>query len=354
MKYGTATILSIDGGGVRGIIAARIVQDLMRRIRFLQLQRWHRSRLSRSAPQLRRPDEVFDFFAGTSSGALVVLGMVQPDPVSPEDITALFRRKAKEIFPPSKITASSAVKQAFAAKYDAAPLERVFYDMYGDIRLGECQANTLIAAYDTDHRSPFYFKNYSPRLCAAKPELCREGSKYRDFRLRDVARATTAAPTYFEPAHIVATDGKHYTLMDGGLVANNPALSAYVEARKIYRDARQYVIVSIGTGRSSRMYHWEEIRKWGYLDWVSPFNGSPINAMFTDGQSESVAHSLRQLPRVTYFRLNADLPNTVNEEMDDSREENMEAIEHMARQTIRQHREELHRIALLLYKHRRL
>ncbi len=336
------------------MIAARIVQDLMRRIRFLELQRWHKSRLPRTAPQLRRPDEIFDLFAGTSSGALVVLGMVQPEPVSPEGISEMFRRKAAEIFPPNRFSATGAVKQAFSAKYDAAPLERVFKDLYGDIRLSECRANTLIAAYDTDHRSPFYFKNYSPRVCNAKPELCREGGQYRDFFLRDVARATTAAPTYFEPAHITATDEKTYTLMDGGLVANNPALSAYVEARKIYRDARQYVIISIGTGRSSRMYQWEDIKKWGYLDWVSPFNGSPINAMFTDGQSESVAHSLTQLPRVTYFRLNADLPNTVKEEMDDSREENMEAIEHMARQIIRSHREELHRIALLLYRHRLL
>ncbi len=339
---------------MRGIIPALIVQDLMRRIHFLDLQRWRRLPFRGVPPAPRQATELFDLFAGTSTGALVALGLVQPDPLPPEQIVQIYRQRSREIFPHSRFTAAATMKQAFTVKYEKGPLEAVLQELYGETRLGDCRSNLVVAAYDTDHRSPFFFKNYTERSCRRNPELCRESVRYRDFSLRDVARATTAAPTYFEPARVTATDGKQYTLVDGGLVANNPALSAYVEARKLYRDARQYLIVSIGTGRSNRQFPWEMIHRWGYLDWVSPLNGAPLNAMFTDGQSEAVAHSLKQMPRVNYFRFNADLPQTVKEEMDDTSEDNIAAVETMAKQMIRRFSGELHRLAILLHRHRLL
>ncbi len=363
MKRGVVTILSVDGGGVRGIIPALVVRDLMRRIHVLR--EWSRAPLrafvpfpKNLMPRRRKPRpvrsaaEVFDIFAGTSTGALVTLGLARAGNSSPEEIIRFYRERASEIFPPSRFSASGTVRQAFTVKYDQEPLERVFQEVFGDERLGECRSNVLIAAYDTDHRSPFFFKHYTQRVCRRNPVLCREAAEYRDFFLRDVARATTAAPTFFEPSRITATDGKQYTLVDGALAANNPALSAYVEARKLYRDARRYIIVSIGTGRSTRQFPWETIRRWGYLDWVSPLHGVPLNAMFSDGQSETVAHALKQLPRVTYFRFNADIPDSVSEEIDDARPESIAALESMGRDLIRRHAGELHRLARLLYRHR--
>ncbi|TVR70077.1 MAG: hypothetical protein EA427_06720, partial [Spirochaetaceae bacterium] len=242
--------------------------------------------------------------------------------------------------------------QAFTVKYDHATLEKLLMETFRDDRLGDCSANILVAAYDTDNRTPFFFKHYSERVCRRHPGLRDEVAEYRDFYLRDVARATTAAPTFFEPARITATDGKEYTLVDGALAANNPALSAYVEARKLYRDARRYIIVSIGTGRSSRQYPWETIRRWGYLDWVSPLHGAPLNAMFSDGQSETVAHALKQLPRVEYFRFNVDLPDSVSEMIDDTRPENMAALEALGVRMVRDFSPQLHRLAKLLYRRR--
>ncbi|TVR65875.1 MAG: hypothetical protein EA427_17250 [Spirochaetaceae bacterium] len=353
MKHGVVTILAVDGGGVRGILPALIVRDLMRRINFLELWRWRRMpvRLGmRAGP--RAAAEVFDLFAGTSTGALVTLGLARADAYSPERILRLYHERAREIFPPARFSTTAAVRQAFTVKYDREPLEDLFLQIFGGERLGECRSNVLIAAYDTDHRSPFFFKHYSQRTCRKNPRVCRDAEDYRDFYLRDVARATTAAPTFFEPSRITATDGKVYTLVDGALAANNPALSAYVEARKLYRDARRYIIVSLGTGRSTRRYPWETIHRWGYLDWVSPLHGVPLNAMFSDGQSEVVAHALKQLPRVTYFRFNADLAGDVNEDMDDAGPENMAALERMGRDMIRRFSPELHRLAKLLQRHR--
>lgn len=355
MKRGVVTILAVDGGGVRGILPALILRDLMRRIHFLDLG--HRRRrcmlLRRGKPAgPRAAAEVFDLFAGTSTGALVTLGLARSEAYTPEEILQLYRDRAREIFPPARFSAASAVRQAFTVKYEGKPLEDLFLQIFSEERLGECRSNVLIAAYDTDHRSPFFFKHYSERMCRKDPGVCRDAEDYRDFFLRDVARATTAAPTFFEPSRVTATDGKEYTLVDGALAANNPALSAYVEARKLYRDARRYIIVSLGTGRSTRRFPWEMIQRWGYLDWVSPLNGVPLNAMFSDGQSEVVAHSLKQLPRVTYFRFNADLAEDVNEDMDDAGPENIAALERMGSNMIRRFSPELHRLAKLLQRHR--
>lgn len=342
IKHGTVTILSIDGGGVRGLIPALMVQDLMRRLHFLEHRRRRR----------RFPADYFDIFAGTSSGALLTLGLAGARPRSPEEIVAVYRDRAQEIFPPRRFAATGTMRQAFTVKYEQEPLEALLEELFGDDRLGNCCSNVLIAAYDTDHRTPFFFKHYSDRVCRRNRELCREAEQYRDFYLRDVARATTAAPTFFEPARVTATDGKQYTLVDGALAANNPALSAYVEARKLYRDARRYIVVSIGTGRSSRQFPWETIRRWGYLDWVSPLHGAPLNAMFTDGQSETVAHALKQLPRVQYFRFNADIPESMSEMIDDTRAPNMELVESLGRAMMRRFSSELHRLACLLIRRR--
>lgn len=354
VKHGTATVLSIDGGGVRGIIPALIVQDLMRRLH--HLEGWRTGgvagRFLRSRRALPAATAYFDLFAGTSSGALLTLGLAGARPFDPHEIVSIYRDQAQEIFPPRRFAATGTVRQAFTVKYDHLPLEDLLAATFGDHLLGDCHANILVAAYDTDHRSPFFFKHYTHQACRRNAALCAEAAEYRDFHLRDVARATTAAPTFFEPARITAIDGKQYTLVDGALAANNPALSAYVEARKLYRDARRYIIVSIGTGRSSREYPWETIRRWGYLDWVSPLHGAPLNAMFSDGQSETVAHALKQLPRVEYFRFNTDLPDSVSEMIDDTRPENIAALEALGMRMVRDFSPQLHRLAKLLYRRR--
>ncbi len=344
MKRGTVAILSVDGGGVRGVIPAMLIRDILRRVRFLKT--W-----------MKRPDDVrvhrlFDIFAGTSTGALLTLGLVQPNPLSPEEIVRFYMEESGSIFPVGRFASVSAMRQAFAHKYDANPFESLLERLFGDARLSECLANTLVTAYDTDNRGPFFFRHVVNGAAArGKDAAITSKEPSDDFLLKDIARSTTAAPTYFIPAQIVSGDGTTYSLVDGGLVANNPALNAYVEARKLYPDARQYLIVSIGTGRSKRHFPFETIRKWGYLDWVSPIHGVPITSMMWDGQSESVAHALKSLPRVEYFRFNADL-GEVSAEMDDASEENMRRLERLGRTIIRRESRALHRLARALCRRR--
>ncbi|MFW5826587.1 MAG: patatin-like phospholipase family protein [Alkalispirochaeta sp.] len=343
IKRGTVTILSIDGGGVRGLIPALIVEDILRRVRFM------RNRTGRSGAVA--PHDLFDIFAGTSTGALLTLGLTLPNPYSSSQIVDVYRRRSRVIFPVTRFASVLAMRQAFADKYDHLPLEIVLSELFGDARLSQLRSNVIVAAYNTDDRGPFFFKHYGSQATRRRPAVQKAAAENEDFYVRDVARATTAAPTYFAPAQVTSLAGNTYSLVDGGLVANNPALSAYVEARKLYRDARRYVIVSIGTGRSGRRFRHDEIKRWGYLDWVSPLHGVPLMSMTWDGQSESVAHALKSLPRVEYFRFNADL-GQVSEEMDDAREDNLQRVESLARRIRLDHSRELHRLARLIYRRR--
>ncbi|MFW5694334.1 MAG: patatin-like phospholipase family protein [Alkalispirochaeta sp.] len=341
VKRGTVTILSIDGGGVRGLIPALILQDIVRRVRFLRTKTGLAGGI--------RPHDLFDIFAGTSTGALLTLGLTLPEPYTPSQIVEVYRETSKVIFPVSRFASVLAMRQVFAEKYDHLPLEAVLSTLFGEVTLSQLRSNVIVAAYNTDDRGPFFFKHYTPRTVHRRAALHAAATENEDFYVREVARATTAAPTYFPPSQVTSRAGRTYSLVDGGLVANNPALSAYVEARKLYRDARKYVIVSIGTGRSGRRFRHEVIKRWGYLDWVSPLHGVPVTAMMWDGQSESVAHALKSLPRVDYFRFNADLGD-VSEEMDDAREDNLHRVELLARKIIADHRRDLHRLATLIYR----
>lgn len=356
MKRGVVTVLSVDGGGVRGLIPAVIIQDLMRRVSIIDRYARRRPLLRLLNAARRRNGSIsvralFDLFAGTSTGALLALGFARKRAYTPHEMVEIYRKHARTIFPPKRFASIRAMRQAFAEKYDAEPFEHLLGTLFGDERLSECRSNVLIASYDTDHRGPFFFKHYTDWVLRRNAALRKKEDPPLDFYLRDVARGTTAAPTYFTPAHVSSIDGdvRSYSLLDGGLVANNPALSAYVEARKIYPNARKFIIVSLGTGRNGRRFTHEEITRWGYLDWVSPVHGVPMLAFLSDGQSKAVAHSLKNMPRVEYFRFNADL-TSVAEEMDDARPPNMEKIEAMARGIIREHTMELHRLAKLLYR----
>src|SRR5260221_3191726 len=103
----------------------------------------------------------------------------------------------------------------------------------------------IVTAYDIERRTPYLFKSWKARGLELKPT---ETGRGYDFKLEDIARATSAAPTYFSPAKIKSTSGVEFAMVDGGVFANNPAMAAYVAARRIYPKADEYLVVSIGTG----------------------------------------------------------------------------------------------------------
>lgn len=106
-----------------------------------------------------------------------------------------------------------------------------------------------------------------------------------NFLVKDICRATSAAPTYFSPARIQSQYGQNFSLIDGGVYANNPALCAYAEARKMpfgqifktdqkpdYPTVNDMIIISIGTGSEAKSYPFKKMENAGKLAWIGYFN----------------------------------------------------------------------------------
>src|SRR5436190_4572834 len=174
--------------------------------------------------------------------------------------------------------------------------------------LADAITPVLVTAYALEERRPFFFKS---RRAEAQPA--------RDYPMRVVARATSAAPTYFEPETVLSDRGGTVGLVDGGVCVVNPAMSAYAEMR---RDGAQISLVaSLGTGQQTRPIPTAKARRWGELAWARPL----IDVVF-DGMSDVVDYQLSQLlPTERYFRLQVEL--AARDELDDASPSNLPALQ---------------------------
>ncbi len=307
-------ILSIDGGGIRGIIPGEVLVALEQKLQQL------------SNDPTKRIADCFDLIAGTSTGGILTCLYLCPDTAtgrprfSAADAVDLYLQNGDDIFDVSVFKSIFSVGGLADEKYSADALERILRDYLGDLKLSQLLRPCLITAYDITQRKAKFFN--SADVPGAGPG--------RDFYVRDVARATSAAPTYFEPANIAAFDRKVYPLIDGGVFANNPAMCACVEA--FGYDPRLKVpdlhVLSLGTGAADRPYQYSEARNWGKLAWLMP-----ILDVLTSGVAETVDYQLRFLFRAAsvpnqYLRLQVDLKDFsgVDSAMDNASENNMRAL----------------------------
>lgn len=192
-------ILSIQGGGVNGIFAARLLELIEERLR--------------DEGRPANAGAYFDLIAGTSTGGLIALGLAMRLPSS--QIVDLYRRKSEQIFP-SKGLVSKALGYLFKKPwYDSAPLIAELKQVFGDRKLGEASSRVLIPTYRPGHGVRVF-------------KTAHHVNFKNDFKIlaRDIAAATAAAPMFFKP-HRMEDGGLH---VDGGVWANNPSLLAVAES----------------------------------------------------------------------------------------------------------------------------
>src|SRR3954453_22295691 len=252
-------VLSIDGGGIRGLIPALVLAEIERRTG-------------------RRTAEMFDLIAGTSTGGILACALSRRgedgSPMySAEELSQIYISEGPKIFDKSLLKTFTSVGGLIDEKYDDAGLNAALEAYLGDARLKEVLADVMVTAYDIHDRFAFFFRS----------SRARTDDEY-DFPLRDAARATSAAPTYFEPIEVTdAAGARTYPLIAGGVYAINPAMCAYAEVLGGGRELD--VLASLGTGAQTRHYEFDDVKGWGELEWARPlidmvFDGVAATAAF--------------------------------------------------------------------------
>lgn len=225
--------------------------------------------------------ELFDICAGVSTGGLLVSALTKPFPLTAAQCVELYRTRGREIFPQSFRRKLKTLDGNLGPRYDGAGLRKVLEDTFGQTLLESARTPTFMPAYAIEQRCPIFFKSWNL-----------DGKTHK---LVDVCSATSAGPTYFPPAQV---NGVWYC--DGGVVDNNPSLSATIEACMRYgAKTHDCLVLSLGTGVCEEPIEQSAARNWGNLQWVQPLIG-----VFMDGVSDLTHYQLTDLlPNGQYLYL---------------------------------------------------
>ncbi len=316
-------ILSLDGGGLRGIIPARILVDVERKLQ------------QKTGNPNARIVDYFDLFAGTSAGGILIGLYLSPnlnDPTRPllsaEEVLQFYYEKADQIFAQSFWHTLLNFGGLLNEKYSHRSFENLLENFFGDLRLSQLLKPCLITAYDLERRKTHFFTQH---------DACVDSKQ--DYRVRDIIRSTTAAPTFFEVAKIKSLKNENYAFVDGGVFANNPTLCAYAEARHKFNryfnldsryengpTAKDMIILSLGTGDVKKGYSYEKARNWGKLAWLIP-----LFDIIMTGVAETVDYQMKQIydsieKHDQYLRISPILPKKEMLPIDDTSEKNLRDI----------------------------
>jgi patatin-like phospholipase/acyl hydrolase len=336
-------ILSLDGGGIRGIVAAKMLGAIEK--------------------EIKQPlNEYFHLIAGTSTGSILAAAIACGR--SSQDIVDLYQQKSSVIFPYKTRFSLQRIplllKHGISApKYSEKGLTQVLQAAFGNTTLFDITSTQLlIVSFDTIEREPIFFKNW------------RHDKEYGNVPLWEICVCSASAPTYF-PAHklnkrvngnvqdaysevvvldddaasmdnvynkmeISIIDGKGsgqtrtikeyvgltrqasiyrsweiipdktsiyslksmYSAIDGGVAANNPSSCAIAEALKLGHSAKDISVLSIGTGERTRIITFEKAQHWGLIQWAQPLIG-----ILFDGSSEIYEYITKQIVNKRLLRL---------------------------------------------------
>lgn len=232
-------ILSIDGGGIRGLFPAALLAGL-------------EGRYLNGSPIGAH----FDLIAGTSTGGVIALGLGAG--LRAAQLFELYSRRGREIFPPASPASRPARKVLgfFRYRYERRALMRALADTFGNTKLAESRVRLCVPSADGRHGDLYVFK--TPH----HPDFRLDGREL----MTKIGAATSAAPTYFRPLE----DGG-FSFVDGGLWANNPVMVGLVDALSCFAVPRDRIrILSVGCGsvpytigkwqkRLGGLWHWRKV-----------------------------------------------------------------------------------------------
>jgi patatin-like phospholipase/acyl hydrolase len=307
-------ILSLDGGGIRGVIEAVILSEVEKIVK-VPLNRY------------------FDLIAGTSTGSILAAAIALGK--KSEEIIQLYRQRGKIIFPYTNLFSPQRLNLILkygpsAPKYSDKGLIEVLQAEFGNTKIGDINSpKLLITAYDTLDRQFLVFKNWQ----TYKPWI--------NTPLWEICVCSSSAPTFF-PAHLLTTESKTYSLIDGGIGANNPSACAVAEALRLDHLIKDISVLSIGTGDANQPIPYEKVRSWGLIQWI--WQGRLIEVLM-DASADVNDYISRQVmsppeleneAATRYIRLQ---PKIMKDAIDDASDENIDRLIRVAQDYVQENKE---------------
>ena len=314
-------ILSIDGGGVRGIIPIIWLTHLEKRAG-------------------RRTAELFDLIVGTSVGGMIALALTCPRgggaPYSAKELRNLNFTRAKSIFPREHTQRDPAAVPPGASMYPAQPLQHFLEEVLGDTKLSQATLPVAVTTCDLAGTQALHFAGGGL-----------DQSQLGDAPMALAARATGSLPRFFPAVTYTDPGGQTRELVDGGLAADDPALVAYTLGLSLPRDDDGVLLVSLGTGTSGAsiglLLNAEQTRNNADLQALEQ-----DFAMVFSGPGQLMRESLRRMPDTNYVRIQARLLPGTNHASNDAGARNILGLLASAEKMALDTSAELHRLAAVL------
>ncbi|KAK4584542.1 hypothetical protein RGQ29_022312 [Quercus rubra] len=287
------TVLSIDGGGIRGIIPGTLLSFLESKLQEFD------------GPNARIAD-YFDVVAGTSTGGLVTAMLTAPDQdkrpmYAAKDINNFYMENCPKIFPQSRqknfvSSVTSLFGPVMGPKYDGKYLRSLTNGLLGNLTVKQTLTDVIIPTFDIKLLQPVIFSTNDAKL-----------NELKNARLADICIGTSAAPIFL-PAHYFErknAEGKtrSFDLIDGGVAANNPTMMAITQIRKemLMQSfelpdikptdySKRMLVLSLGTGEAKReeKYTAAKASKWGLPGWVYGKGATPLLKIYAEASSDMV------------------------------------------------------------------
>lgn len=303
-----ASVLSLDGGGFRGLMQAYWLDYLE----------------SKDVTN-RNVHEIFNVIGGTSIGGILAMAATVPNEdgnraLSTNDMIDMFVKQGGEIFPQryrynylGKFY--DCFREITHCRYESDPLEKLLYSRFGSKVLGTALTNVVITSANADTQKPFLFNSLNDET--------------KNYKMWEIGRSTSAAPTYFKSYPLISLDSKTVQyLMDGGIWCNNPSQIAY-EAALTWAEKNQHIVLpyntimlSLGTGNLPLEYI--QPRDGGWFNSAKPIIESMMN-LSSEGHHKSMNQILGDK---NYARINPEL--TENIKLDKIGEDNVKKLKDAA------------------------
>ena len=354
------TILYNYGGGMRGLIPAHIMSHI------------------EDKTDLAITD-LFDVFAGPSTGAILNAALNIPCPHKPhrprlkaKQMIKFYEREGIKIFPPDRFRDLRALihdmnnrtiklgklQSLFGhGHYNPDYLKKCLKRLYGDHKIADTLRSIVISAYNIDgnknpNKSETITDNGGYAIWLKNMKIDPRKQKTSDVRLVDAVTASTAAPSFF-PCHHFQADKHHYTGIDGSIF-DNPCISYHGAIRKHLPKNSDVTMLMLGTGNMHMSFSKDEWNSYGGLGIVDPVNDTPLINIMLHASETALMDAFHDYIDGNSYVFNKRLighPGAPSIEIDDAEPDNLQRLKNFAHEMIEEQSNQLDEACQKLVKH---